>query len=573
MAGREQTSRFAIQVDGAPLPVALERTMVSAFVDDSLNLPDMFQLTFRDPKRTAITDGGFTMGATVTVKVFSEATRGGELLISGEVTALEAEFDVDGTMTVIRGFDPSHRLFRGRTTETYTDVTYSDVATKVARRAGLKVGKVDSASTVHKHVSQGNLTDWQFLRGLAAEIGYEVGCFDGKFEFRKPTKSSDGPQSGDLASEDPLQLVMGKSLLRFRSTITSAEQVKEVTVRGWDMRQKKALIGTAPAETDAATVGLDPAGLAKKFGDPTFVGVNRPYGTQAEVDGAAKAIAGEIAGTLAEFEGVACGNQALRAGKAVSLGLVAEPFDGRYTLTTTRHVYNPRDGYTVWFTVSGPQDRTLLSLSSANGSGGPAINGVAAGLVTDVKDPEDLGRVKLKFPWLSDSYTTDWARLVQLGAGKDRGSVMLPEVNDEVLVAFEQGDIRRPYVIGGLFNGVDKPKLGDGLIDGSTGAVKRRGFISKKGHKLVFLDDASKSGVMVATGDGGMRIALKETGTTIKVTSKGAVEIEAGSKVTITAKSNVEIKADGQMKLEAGAGLTLDGGPTVEVKGQVIKLN
>jgi len=365
--------------------------------------------------------------------------------------------------------------------------------------------------------------------------------------------------------------------VRFRSTITSSEQVKEVRVRGWDMRQKKALVGTAPAETRSAAVGVKPTELAAKFGSPTYVGVSTPYITQAEVDGAAKALAEQIAGSFAELEGVARGNPKLRAGKAVSLGLVSKPFDGRYTLTTTRHVYDPKDGYTVWFTVSGRQERSLLGLTSgasANGSGmGPPINGVAAALVTDVNDPDQLGRVKLKFPWLSDSYTTDWARLVQLGAGKDRGSVMLPEVNDEVLVAFEQGDIRRPYVIGGLFNGIDKPKLGSGLVDGSTGAVKRRGFISKKGHKLVFLDDAAKSGVMLATADDGLRIALKETGTTIKVSSKGLVEIEAGSNVTIKAKANVEIKAQGQMKLQASAGLTLDGGPSVVVKGGIIKLN
>jgi phage protein D len=577
MPPQQPTSKFVIEVNGSPLSEAVDKTLVSVFVDDSLNLPDMFQLTFRDPARTAIADGGFKMGALIGVRVFSDAVPGGEKLITGEITALEAEFDPGGTMTVIRGFDPSHRLFRGRITETYTNVTYSDVATKVARRAGLTIGKVDPATTVHKHVSQGNVTDWQFLKGMAAEIGYEVGCFDGKFEFRKPTRSTEGPQAGTLSTDDPLQLVLGTTLLRFRTTITSAEQVKEVNVRGWDMRQKKALVGTAPAETLTAAVGVKPTDLAAVFGNPSYIGVSTPYVTQAEVDGAAKALAEQIAGAFAEFEGVARGNPKLRAGKAVSLGLVAQPFDGRYTLTTTRHVYDPKDGYTVWFTVSGRQERSLLGLTSGgaggNGSAGPPIYGVAAALVTDVKDPDDLGRVKLKFPWLSDSYTTDWARLVQLGAGKARGSVMLPEVNDEVLVAFEQGDIRRPYVIGGLFNGVDKPTLGNGLVDGSTGAVKRRGFISKKGHKLVFLDDGAKSGVLLATADNGFRISLNETGTTIKVNSKGAVEIEAATKVSIQAKSNVEVRAQGQMKLQAGAGLTIDGGPSVEVKGGVIKLN
>ena len=77
----------------------------------------------------------------------------------------------------------------------------------------------------------------------------------------------------------------------------------------------------------------------------------------------------------------------------------------------------------------------------------------------------DLARVKLKFPWLSDDYESEWARVAQLGAGHHRGAVWLPEVNDEVLVAFEHGDTRRPFVVGELYNGVDSP-LGDGLVDG-----------------------------------------------------------------------------------------------------------
>ncbi len=569
MPPQQHTSKVKVEVDGRPLPDAIDQSLMSAYVDDNLNLPDMFQLSFRDPARTVLEQSGLKVGATVTVSVFSDATPGGEKLITGEVTALEAEFDPDGTMTIARGFDHSHRLFRGRVTETYTNVTYSDVAARVARRAGLQVGKIEPSTTVHAHVSQANVTDWQFLKGLASEVGYEMGCFNGKFEFRKPTESAEGPGKGTLATDDALQLTLGANLLRFRAIVTSAEQVKEVRVRGWDMRQKRELVGIAPAATKSATLDVKPTDLASIFGNPNYVGVDTPYATQAEVDGAAKALAEQIAGAFAEFEGVARGNPKLRAGKAVSLGLVKEPFDGHYTLTTTRHVYDPKDGYTVWFTVSGRQERSLFGLTSglvANGSAmGRPIYGVVAAIVTDVNDPDALGRVKLRFPWLSDTYTSDWCRVAQAGAGKSRGAVMLPEVNDEVLAAFEQGDVRRPYVLGGLYNGLDRPELGEALVDGSTGAVHRRGIVSKKGHKLVFLDDDAKSGVMLATAGDGMRIALKDTGTTIRVNSKGQIEIEAAGNMTIT--------AGGALKLQASAGITLDGGPTVEVKGGVVKLN
>jgi phage protein D len=572
----QHTSKLKVEVDGRALPDAVDGALVSAFVDDSLNLPDMFQLTFRDPARTVLDQAGFKVGSKVTISAFNQGAANGDRLFTGEVTALEADYDPTGTMTVVRGYDPSHRLLRGRVTETYQNVTYSDVARTVARRASLDIGDIDAAPTVHPHVSQANIDDWQFLRGLAAEIGFEVGCVDGKFEFRSPRKSQGGPAEGTLASDDPLQLTLGSNLLRFRSIVTSAEQVKEVRVRGWDVKQKREVVGVAQAASNTATIGIKPADLAATFAADGYVGVDVPYATQAEVDAAARAMADQIAGAFAEFEGVARGNSKLRAGRTVSLGLVKAPFDGQYVLTTTRHCFDPRDGYTVWFTVSGRQERSLYGLAAGGGDArpsGPPVNGAVPALVTDVNDPENLGRVKLTFPWLSGTYTSDWARVVHVGAGKDRGMVVLPEVHDEVLVVFEQGDIRRPYVLGGLFNGVDTPKLGDGLIDGTNGSVKRRGFLSKRGHQLLFFDDQGQSGVMLATSGEGLRIALKETGTTIRISSQGKVEIEAQGDVTVTAKGNGAIKAQGRLELTAGAGLKIDGGPMVEVKGSVVKLN
>lgn len=566
MAEHLHTAKFVIKVDGGELPPGVASSLESAFVDDSLHLPDLFQLTFRDQARSIIEEGRFRIGSVVAISVFSGKDKSGERLVEGEVTALEAEFDSSGTTTIVRGYDKSHRLFRGRMTETYANVTYSDVASKVARRAGLDIGTVDSSSTVHDLVSQANATDWQFLSGLAGEIGYEVGCLDGKFQFCKPPQSSQGPPKGTLtAASDPLQLVLGANLISVRATVSSTDQVKQIQVRGWDPIQKQELVATAQAATVSTTLDMKPADTTTSFGDAEYVAVSTPFATQSEVEAAAKALAEQIAGAYAELEGVAFGNAKLRAGAVVSMGRLKKPFDGKYTLTTTRHAYDTRSGYTVRFTAGGHQDRSLLALASVNGSGAASPFGaVVTALVTDVNDPDDMGRVKVKFPWLSGSYNSDWARTVQVGAGAKRGAVMLPEVDDEVLVAFDRGDADHPVVLGGLYNGVDLPELGDGLIDGATGAVKRRGFVSKDGHKLVFLDDASKSGILLATAENALRISLNDTKSSIKITSKGKVEVEA-NEVTVTAK--------GKLTLKASTGITIDGGPSVEVKGSIIKLN
>jgi phage protein D len=574
MADQQQrhTNQLRVEVDGSPLADEVAQHLVAGVVDDDLNLPDLFSLSFRDGGREVIEQGRFQIGSKVRLSVVSDDSPGGEPLLSGEVTALEVEHDPGGTLTIVRGYDQSHRLFRGQRSQSYANVTYADVAGEVARRAGLRPGKIDATTPVHQHVSQGNQTDWQFLRGLAAEVGYEVVVVEGKLDFRRPSRSAEAPGSGDLASENPLQLSLGSNLLRLRAVVTSAEQVREVEVRGWDVAQKRALIGSAPAATSSASLPVQPAELAVKFNGDRHVGVEVPYRSQAEVDAAAKALAERVAGAFAELEGTARGNPKLRAGRPVSLGLVGEPFDGKYTPSSTRHVFDPDGGYTTAFTVSGRQQRSLRSLVGGGQGLDLGLPGVVVGQVTDVRDPEGQGRVKLRYPWLSDGYVSDWARTVQPGAGSKRGAVVLPEVNDEVLVAFEMGDLRRPYVVGGLWNGMDPAPLGDDLVDASTGAVRRRGFVSKLGHCLVFFDDDADSGVAVLSADRGLRIALDVTGTTIHVASDGKVEIEGDADVTVKAGANLKLQAGASLELK-GAEVSISADGPVQVKGNLIKLN
>ena len=103
--------------------------------------------------------------------------------------------------------------------------------------------------------------------------------------------------------------------------------------------------------------------------------------------------------------------------------------------------------------------------------------------MTNIKgDPDSLGRVKVTFPWLDDSLESDWARIVYPGAGRSAVSCSPPEVDDEVLVCFEHGDFRRPYVLGGLFNGVDKPKDAD-IVDETSGKVGVRALHHPAGHR------------------------------------------------------------------------------------------
>ncbi len=171
--------------------------------------------------------------------------------------------------------------------------------------------------------------------------------------------ASDAPAPGGAENKNQLVLKLGADLLRFRAVVTSSEQVKEVEVRGWDTATKQALTTTKPAGTDLGRVARHgPRKLAKTFGDARYVSTDVPHRTQAEVDVAAAALAEAIAGMYAEFEGVARGNPEVRAGAAVTMDGLGSPFDGKYTVTTSRHRLDPTSGYTTSFSVTGVRDRT-----------------------------------------------------------------------------------------------------------------------------------------------------------------------------------------------------------------------
>ncbi|MBK3590281.1 type IV secretion protein Rhs, partial [Streptomyces sp. MBT57] len=154
--------------------------------------------------------------------------------------------------------------------------------------------------------------------------------------------------------------------------------------------------------------------------------------------------------------------------------------------TAAHHVLEPDGGYRTTVIVSASPDRSLAGLTGGGApSRGPRMPGLAIGVVTDIREGKgQRGWVRLKFPWLDDTYVTDWVRTVQWG-GNGGGGVFSPEVNDEVLVGFEQGLLDSPYVLGGLYNGIDRPSEHDvPLVDKTSGKVNRRSLVSRSGNRL-----------------------------------------------------------------------------------------
>jgi uncharacterized protein involved in type VI secretion and phage assembly len=197
---------------------------------------------------------------------------------------------------------------------------------------------------------------------------------------------------------------------------------------------------------------------------------------------------------------------------------------------------------------------------------------VVIGVVTNNRDPDNLGRVKVRFPWLTESDESSWARLATPMAGSDRGLFLLPEVDDEVLVAFEHGDVRFPYVLGALWNGVDTPPRTN-----ANGENNLRVMRSRRGHELIFDDSQNGAQVTIHTS-AGHQIILDDTAGQEKIliqdrTSNNTITVDAvQNTITIAAQMQLSLQAP-TITIEADTMLTIKAGATLTLQGTLVKIN
>lgn len=199
------------------------------------------------------------------------------------------------------------------------------------------------------------------------------------------------------------------------------------------------------------------------------------------------------------------------------------------------------------------------------------VLGVAIGIVTNNKDEKGLGKVKVKFPWLSDDNETDWIRVSTFMAGPDMGSFFLPNQGDEVLVAFEQGNLNCPYVIGALWNGKAKPPETN-----SDGKNNIRKIKSKSGHELIFNDEDQKEKIEIHT-KAGHRIILDDTSGKEKVeisdqSGDNSILIDSAENSVTISSQKLSIKAQ-TIEIEAGGEMIIKSSGELTIQGSLVKIN
>ncbi|NLW46372.1 MAG: phage tail protein [Firmicutes bacterium] len=196
------------------------------------------------------------------------------------------------------------------------------------------------------------------------------------------------------------------------------------------------------------------------------------------------------------------------------------------------------------------------------------ISGVVIGIVTNNQDPEELGRVKVKLPRLSGEDESNWARVATFMAGNERGAFFLPEIDDEVLVAFEHGDINIPYVIGALWNGVDKP-----YETNRDGNNDRRVIKSRSGHLIRFDDQDGAEKIEIIDKTEKNFITIDAATNKITVSSEQNLELVAKNGKVVIDAQDVEIKSSNATKIEASADMELKASGNMIVKGATVNIN
>ena len=200
--------------------------------------------------------------------------------------------------------------------------------------------------------------------------------------------------------------------------------------------------------------------------------------------------------------------------------------------------------------------------------GSRPILGVVPGLVTNNNDPDGLGRVKVKFPSLSNVDESFWARIATPMAGNGRGAYFLPEVDDEVLVVFQHGNVRFPYVIGSLWSAKDKPPATN-----AEGKNNLRVIKSRSGHVIKLNDEQGKETIEIVDASSRNSIVIDTKSDTITITSGKDIVLAAPEGTVRLAAKKIEIESSAETKIKAGAGMDVKATKTLNVAGSTVNIN
>ncbi len=563
---------FKILIEGADLDPAEMNFVHEIKITNWLRLPDVCTVQVGYPAKLdgsppfqPLDESKFEIGKALEVKLGSMGESTTQSLFKGEIVTVEPEFTGGGAAIVVRAYDRTHRMMRSRKQRAFQDQTTSDIVKKICGEHALQAS-VESSGGPHKYLLQHNETDFDFVLRLGRRIGFEFTVDAGRAKFAAP--NGDG---------EKIELSYPEDLHQFRPRITAVRQVEKVNVRGFDLMSKRAVVQTASAAKQVTDAGITRSTVAKKFPGAVLEIAGQSFKTSEEASSMAQASLDQLANAYLAADGTCEGNPKIKAGVMIKVTGVGKNYSGTYRVAKSVHVIRGGGGYVTQFSNSAGE-HSILGQSAGNGGGPIAINSIMVGVVTNNNDPEKIGRVRVKLPSLSD-VETFWAPVGFPSAGPERGLTMLPVVNEQVIVAFENGDPSYPYVIGSLFNGKDKPGGELALTDGSFALKSDHKALVHTVEDITLQSDKGKWEIKidggeiketVKSGAGGGGGYTGDFGGAWKLGATQAITVESKQAVTIKAPS-ITIEAQGQLALK-GATVDINGQGPVTIAGPIINI-
>jgi phage protein D len=341
----KDTPRFDLEVEGSAAPGDLVEAVISITVRRDLDLSDVIEIELSNKDLRFSEGDELAEGKKVSIKL---GYVGGDLVrvATGEVVRREFLFPERGPATVtVVAYDKRHALKRAQNVRAWKDVKDSDVVSELAQDAGFSAD-VDATETQHAYLFQAGITDMAFILERARRLGFSVRVdADGKtLSFKKVTP---GGSSAELE--------WGHTLFSFRPRFTSSSQLNKVTVRGWDPKKKKSVVGEATKD-DVGTFGAPRLGAAvaeKVYGARTDLVPQFPVSDPNEAKEIAKAYLDSCAREYARADGACQGNTAIEPGGVVKIKGCGARASGDYSVHAVIHHYVPR-GFTTYFEVVRP---------------------------------------------------------------------------------------------------------------------------------------------------------------------------------------------------------------------------
>lgn len=556
----------AIYIGGTPMKAPWTNSLTYLRVERGLNIVGRTTLRFIDVGYGLSTSTIFELGTTVSIEVADKP------VFSGVVTGASLDHQSDqAPELVVTIDDPAIKLGFVTKSVAWETKSYSDIISAMA--TGMSAD-VTTDTSPNDYVLQ-NGTDLAFLDTLARRTN-SVWWVDEKTLKVKPAGGSEG--SADVA--------LDKDLLDFSVRASGLRPVK-VTVNGWDPANQTEFANDGSPNGKTASSDFVDDYLGDKPGSSlglkaaVIAGEGNP-GLSGEADLLAKSLATMLHSEAVVARGTSIVNADIK--PYVKLNVAkAGPSSGSYTVSEVEHVYSKRGFFTKF--VAGPvRTNGLVDTLGPDGPDtGFLMPHLTTGIVDNIQDEKNMGRVRVKYTGAGGKLVSAWARVLSFGGGAARGSYFLPEVKDEVLVGFERGDSRHPVVLGGLFSS-SAAIAGDDKAVGGDGKVAYRRVTSREGHMIELSDGPSpdKEHILLQLGtakhklrlgadkmeielEDGKPFSLKAGQAKIEIDNQGNISIEG---MSISVKGKQDIKLEAQMSFEAKGttGLKL-GGMTAELKG------